>query len=292
MSSAPDLRSGDAWPMLLNVGCGQTFHPEWINVDVVPAAPGVRRVDLAHGLPFADRSIDACYCSHVLEHLPPEAAARALAEMFRVLRPGGIVRIVVPDLRRIAEQYLSLSAAAEEGDRQREADYDWIMLELLDQSVRRDTGGKMARFLRRPDLPNRDFIRSRIGEEADRFWSEDGSTREPGPARRLGKAWKRLGVRMLLAYALARLAGGRRAGAAFREGVFRQQGEIHHWMYDRFSLGRALRQAGFAQVAEVSASDSAIPGFGAYCLDCDAQGRVRKPDSLFMEGLRPLEGVR
>jgi SAM-dependent methyltransferase len=290
MSANRNPSRRDAFPMLLNVGCGQTFHPEWINVDVVPAAPGVRRVDLAHGLPFADRSIDACYCSHVLEHLRPEAAARALAEMFRVLRPGGVVRLVVPDLRRIAEQYLSLCAALDGGDRQREADYDWIMLELLDQLVRRDTGGEMARFLRRPDLPNRDFIRSRVGEEADRFWNEDGSTRDSRPARRLGKAWKRLGPRMLLAYALARLAGGTTAAAAFREGVFRQQGEIHQWMYDRYSLGRALRQAGFAQVAEVAASESAISGFAAYCLDSDAQGRVRKPDSLFIEGLRPEGG--
>jgi predicted SAM-dependent methyltransferase len=290
MSAASEQRHREAWPMLLNVGCGQTFHSEWINVDVVPASPAVRRVDLARGLPFPDRSIDACYCSHVLEHLRPDDAGRALAELFRVLRPGGVVRIVVPDLRRVAEQYLSAFAAVDRGGLQREADYDWMMMELLDQSVRDTTGGEMARFLRRTDLPNRDFIRSRIGEEAERFWREDDAAQSPGPVRRLRKAWKRLGARALLAYGLARFAGGAAAGAAFREGVYRQQGEVHRWMYDRFSLGRALRQAGFTQVAEVSANTSAIPGFAGYCLDTDAQGRVRKPDSLFMEGLRPAEG--
>jgi predicted SAM-dependent methyltransferase len=194
MSAASEQRHREAWPMLLNVGCGQTFHSEWINVDVVPASPAVRRVDLARGLPFPDRSIDACYCSHVLEHLRPDDAGRALAELFRVLRPGGVVRIVVPDLRRVAEQYLSAFAAVDRGGLQREADYDWMMMELLDQSVRDTTGGEMARFLRRTDLPNRDFIRSRIGEEAERFWREDDAAQSPGPVRRLRKAWKRLGA--------------------------------------------------------------------------------------------------
>lgn len=289
MNTAPGRHRPETPLRLLNVGCGQNFHGDWINVDVVPAVPGVRRVDLEQGLPFAERSVDACYCSHVIEHLRRDSAARALAEMYRVLRPGGVVRIVVPDLRRIAEQYLSLSTAVEGGDKQREADYDWIMLELLDQSVRDGSGGEMARYLRRPDLPNREFIRSRIGEEAERFWNEDGISQAPKGVRRFGKAWKRLGARTLLAYVLARLAGGPAAGAAFREGVFRQHGEIHRWMYDCLSLGRAMRRAAFTRVTEVSATHSAIPGFAGYCLDTDAQGRVRKPDSLFMEGLRPTD---
>ncbi|MDQ7834342.1 MAG: hypothetical protein RDU24_03075 [Humidesulfovibrio sp.] len=73
-------------------------------------------------------------------------------------------------------------------------------------------------------------------------------------------------------------------------GRFRRGGEVHHWMYDRLSLGRLLGAAGFAGVCVCAAHESAIPDFARHHLDVTLDGRVRKPDSLFMEGVRPLAG--
>lgn len=54
---------------------------------------------------FSDNSIDAIFCSHVLEHLYFDELNYCLSECQRVLIPGGIVRISVPDLERIVDQF-------------------------------------------------------------------------------------------------------------------------------------------------------------------------------------------
>ena len=61
--------------------------------------------DLERPLPFADDSVDFVYSSHVLEHFHREVAARLLAEVRRVLRPRGYVRICVPDLEHAVALY-------------------------------------------------------------------------------------------------------------------------------------------------------------------------------------------
>ena len=58
-------------PSLLNIGCGNHFHPAWTNLDLISESLDVIPYDITTGLPFADNSIDAVYHSHVLEHLHP-----------------------------------------------------------------------------------------------------------------------------------------------------------------------------------------------------------------------------
>jgi len=61
-------------------------------------------------LPFIDGSIDYAYASHVLEHLALVDAQKLVNEILRVLKPGGIVRLVVPDLAYGAQCYLAALA--------------------------------------------------------------------------------------------------------------------------------------------------------------------------------------
>jgi SAM-dependent methyltransferase len=61
--------------------------------------------DLSKGIPFSSNSVDAVYHSHVLEHLDQPTAKMFLEEIKRVLVPGGILRIVVPDLEKICIKY-------------------------------------------------------------------------------------------------------------------------------------------------------------------------------------------
>jgi hypothetical protein len=71
----------------------------------------------------------------------------------------------------------------------------------------------------------------------------------------------------------------RRDAQLFREGFFRGSGEVHRWMYDRFSLPRLLRRCGFADPVQRTYSESAIdPDCSPYGLDADEQGRALKPD--------------
>ena len=102
-------------PVLLNLGCGASFHPDWLNVDLVAADPSVLVHNLREPLPFGDQSFAAVYHSHVLEHLPRERALPFIRECYRVLRAGGFLRVAVPDLERIATLELLEPARESEG---------------------------------------------------------------------------------------------------------------------------------------------------------------------------------
>lgn len=287
----PASRAGPSG-RLLNVGCGARFHPAWVNVDAVPASPEVRAIDVRAGLPFGDREFAAVYSSHVLEHLAADEAAELLKQMYRVLAPGGVVRVVVPDLEAIAREYLRTLGELRGGNPAAEAEYDWIMLELLDQVARERSGGEMARHLASAEPSRRGYILSRIGAEAERAWD---TGRRPlrvrlwERIRQRGPGWLVHQVRMKAAGVLIGLVGGSAARSAYLTGAFRQSGEVHRWMYDAFSLGRLLSRAGFVDVRACAAAESAIAGFAAYHLDVDERGRICKPDSLFMEARRPAD---
>ena len=86
----------------LNVGCGNKYHKQWINVDMASNYPHVKAHNLLKGLPFSDNQFDVIYHSQVLEHFPKDKAADFIRECFRALKPGGILRVVVPDLGQFA----------------------------------------------------------------------------------------------------------------------------------------------------------------------------------------------
>jgi SAM-dependent methyltransferase len=114
--------------MQLNLGCGPKAADGWVNVDAAvgarlarlplfrrinntvhivraPWPPGIVIHDLRKPLPWPNESIDGIYCSHVLEHFTRLQGERLLAECFRVARPGGVLRVVVPDLAFAVNSY-------------------------------------------------------------------------------------------------------------------------------------------------------------------------------------------
>jgi SAM-dependent methyltransferase len=276
--------------LALNVGCGTRVHPAWTNVDMTVTAPGVIAADLTRGIPFPDNRFDVVYHSHVLEHFRREDAARFMAECRRVLRPGGVVRVVVPDLEQIARLYLQkLDAAASAPDSQAAAvEYDWILLEMFDQTVREEPGGGMWRFLMQEPLPARDFVAGRIGNHAlpNAAASNAPAVRGGLASRLLGRLlqWRRYPHFAREALARVVLGGDH---ASLRVGRFRRSGEVHQWMYDRYSLTRLLASCGYEQARQVGPTESAIPDWRSNNLDTEPDGTVYKPDSLFVEARKP-----
>ncbi|MGO9752609.1 MAG: class I SAM-dependent methyltransferase [Solirubrobacteraceae bacterium] len=65
----------------------------------------LRYLDVARRFRFDDATFDCVYASHLLEHLHPDVAEQCLREIHRVLRPGGCVRLAVPDLDQVVADY-------------------------------------------------------------------------------------------------------------------------------------------------------------------------------------------
>lgn len=267
----------------LNVGCGMKFHRAWHNVDMVSKDPDVQAANLIQGIPFEDNRFDVVYHSQVLEHIPRGEALKFIAECRRVLRPGGVLRVVVPDLENIAREYLRLlDVNATAPTQTSEADYDWIMLEFFDQVVRHRTGGDMAAYLTQAAIPNEDYVVDRIGKVGRDLLHARGqagrvAASNAGLLTRLrratpGKVWRRL----------SEVAVQKFGSDALKVGRFRLGGEVHMWMYDRHSLSRLLIAAGFNDVTLQSPHTSAVPEWSTYGLDV-RDGHVVDPTSLFME---------
>jgi hypothetical protein len=107
-------------------GCGFNAPKNWRNFDASPTLrfervpvvsrlyskntnrfpPNVEYGDIVKGLPLTPESCAALYASHVLEHLSLEHFRAALRNTFDLLQPGGIFRLVVPDLEILARRYL------------------------------------------------------------------------------------------------------------------------------------------------------------------------------------------
>jgi predicted SAM-dependent methyltransferase len=124
-------------PVRLNVGCGQAPSAGWLNYDNSPAVwlaksallarllrgaglidlgnfefaafcrtNEVRYANAAKRIPQSTGTVDAVYSSHMIEHLVRDDAWAFLLECHRVLRSGGRLRLVVPDLHALVHQYL------------------------------------------------------------------------------------------------------------------------------------------------------------------------------------------
>jgi len=276
-------------PALLNLGCGSRYRPEWVNVDLHPLAPGILAHDLLLPLPFSDGSFDLVYHSHVLEHMDRFEAGKFIKECFRVCKPGGIIRVVVPDLENIAELYLSSLEQAWDFEPGAEIRYQWMMLELYDQTVRNTSGGEMAGFLCDPAQKEKAFAVSRIGKTMFSHLQTRLNTKIDLWTRirtlTLKAFWSR--IRLLLTYGFISMMMGKKWRKEFDLVVLRCSGEIHKWMYDRYSLRALLSAAGFVGFKRWSADDSYFQGWQSFHLDTEPDGSVYKPDSLFCEAIKP-----
>lgn len=264
---------------MLNVGCGERFHSDWVNLDMNAASPEVIIADLRRGIPFPAGAFDVVYHSHVLEHLPRPKARDMIAECHRVLKAGGLIRVVVPDLESLAREYLEILRMIDEGDQRGHRRYDWILIELFDQFVRTRPGGEMIEYLRRSDNPEAEYVIGRIGPWAAPIMGRDRGAAPPvAPGQtvpitiRLGYFFRSLRLR------LTRWRPGTRN--------FEQSGERHLWMYDRYSLARLLAEAGFTDMRVVAHDQSRIPGWADYHLDTDPDGRPANPGSLYLEAVK------
>lgn len=110
----------------LQFGSGFCAPEEWLNFDASPTLliekipvigsrikinkirfpRNVRYGDIVKGLPLPENSCKAIYCSHVIEHLAMNEIGKALCNIYRLLKPDGIFRMVLPDLEYFIRAYI------------------------------------------------------------------------------------------------------------------------------------------------------------------------------------------
>ncbi|WP_199311831.1 class I SAM-dependent methyltransferase [Phormidium tenue] len=285
----------------MNLGCGSRYVPDWDNFDFVANSEHVVPHNLIAGLPAKDDSYDFVYHSHLLEHFSFYQAPIFLQECFRVLRPNGILRVVVPDLESVVNGYLDALKKVENNLSGWEDNYRWMQIELLDQLVRNQPGGLMSFYLSQEHIPNLDFIIQRLGSEAKKF-----TDRERSQSGNQGKTYASnfptisrtlesfaQPIYRFFCYssyrrnAFLKLILSSKEYQSLRIGSFRQMGEVHQWMYDRYSLTQLIQQCGFIDIIQRNATTSYLEGWSAYNLDTEPDGSVYKPDSLFVEAIKP-----
>ena len=293
---------------LINLACGQTFDSRWINLDQYASSEKVQTHDLRASLPFLNNFADAIYCSHFLEHLDDKMADKFLSECLRCLKPGGVLRVVVPDFERMAKDYLKILSKIETGET-RSIEHAWMHLEIFDQFSRNRPEGLMNAYLRNPHVHQNEFIRSRIGEAIDNFQVSSIESKSVETSLRsklrmikflLFDASYRTHILIKKIFPKKYNAFLISPGKSFfneilqmivpgltylqiKQALFRNSGEVHLQSYDQYNLKQKLSEAGFGEIQKVTSRQSAIPNWNDYLLDINPNGNERKADSLYME---------
>lgn len=91
----------------LNIGSGGRGLPDWVNIELTPMRDTTLCLDMRRPMPLADGSVGRILAEHVVEHMDFRAdVPEAFQEWHRLLKKGGVLRIVVPDARRFLEAYV------------------------------------------------------------------------------------------------------------------------------------------------------------------------------------------
>jgi len=155
----------------LNVGSGPSAPPGWtsldgswqarfagrtwltqlgrlaLGMDIGHWPRGVRYRDIRRGLGYPDGSVAVVYASHVLEHLHRGDSVCFLRRVRDVLKPGGVCRVVVPDLFAIVGWYLA--HRQEPADQRKESSSDLLMNMLMLRSRDPHAGNRLVGLVRR-----------------------------------------------------------------------------------------------------------------------------------------------
>ena len=270
----------------LHLGCGGHLLDGWLNTDLRPRFADVMRIDAARPFPFPDGTFRYVYSEYMLGSLALREAESMLSECFRVLAPGGRVRIATTDLAFLIRLYRSERST------------------LQERYVRWAAGRRMARCrhgLCRGALPphgtgaaGEPGGEGRSGLDVHRGVGQHlGAAGEPGGEGRPGLDVHR-GVGQHLG-AAGESGGEEQPGRPVAPGVFLNH-HLHsdqaRFVYDAPVLRGMLKNAGFANVVrcEIDGSDdSALRGLAN-------EGRMPEGflrlECLTLEGTRPPGAAR
>ena len=154
--------------LLVNVGAGDSGKDGWINVDGADGVGVNCLADARNRLPFDDNSVRGIFSEHFFEHIDyVHDAPTFLRECFRTLQPGGVLRLIVPDLERYFRAYAESDWTAFarirplDGDHRADHHYGWTyntQMELINFVLRQGQQHKFAY-----DFATMEFLMKKCG---------------------------------------------------------------------------------------------------------------------------------
>ena len=261
----------------INLACGAKLCllPGWENVDFQNSGRKVKSMNLIKRLKYNNESIDVIYHSQFIEHLTFDQGLFFLKECYRILKKGGVMRIVTPDLENQVLAYISLLRELKNNPKT-EANrlkYQWIKLEILDQLSRNQSGGNQVKFLNQNGESLRDYISERLGrsgiELLDNLSENYDENFLKKFLRKIYNFIKNVGVSKFS-----------------KVGKFRLGGEIHYTVYDYFDLSNLLGDAGFNKIELMKYNKSNIPDWDKTLLDQSKDGLHDGKNCLFVEVIK------
>jgi hypothetical protein len=275
----------------LNLACGGIYitNDDWINLDYVSSSPFVRQANLLETLPFDSNSISLVYSSHFLEHIPLHQVPSFLKECYRVLKPGGVIRLVLPDFEEMCREYLT------QLDRGDYTKAKLCAIDIVDQCVRLERGGELAKAYKQysQDLEGNHQIRAYIySRNGQNLPLQSVSTQ----SEKLTKLIKLLGKpKLLIGKVMYQLDMARinilvsLLPKAFKEQnvSFAGIGERHHWLWDFYQLKHVLEAVGFDSIQRCHCNTSQIHDFPFRPLDVNSDNQPRKgQQSMYLEAIK------
>lgn len=91
----------------IQLGCGGNFLDGWLDTDITLYSTKAIYMDLTQSFPIGDSTFDRVYSEHAIEHIPYWSGQNMLQESFRILKPGGRIRISCPDFQFLINLYLN-----------------------------------------------------------------------------------------------------------------------------------------------------------------------------------------
>ncbi len=281
---------------------GAIYRQEWTNIlfSVRPQPKHehvIRYYDIRKPLPYPDNTFDAVFALHIIEHLTPSEGEKFVGQIFRVLKPGGMVRISTPDLEDIVRAYLErLEQCVQNPTKENIFKYEWSVLELVDQIVRDASGGLMIEAIKKGHFDPQ-YAKIRFGDVFDEFYVPQSAKQDrtpPGTSRhpfqrRLGLKPKQLYVgiiRRIKRIVINRFLNDK---IVLPQDHPRVTKEANVWMYDRLSLELLLTRGGFVGFSQKDYKSSDIFNWVKYNLDQSNYGDHAIEPSIYVEAKKPSQ---
>lgn len=270
---------------LVNIACGDVYikNNNWVNLDIISNNKYVTKINLLNKLPFLDNSVDAIYCSHFLEHIPIDKVSNFLHECFRILKKGGVLRLVLPDFESLSKEYLKQVKL------KNKVKSKIVLLTIIDQCVRKKPGGLLNEFYK--DLLTKKKVKKSEIKYLTFLNGVDFETKSKNKSKRTFNSYiqkiysliKIIFLNIWLRFIMMLLP------KTFKEQniSLARIGELHHWIWDYYSLSDYLVKAGFSKTIRQKYNMTISKVSKLYIFDQDRKKKMsRGIESMYIESLK------